>query len=282
MALKDSFWSEHSLAVLLRWLGKPAGDGADSQVNIFARHAGATAFLMIPNPTNPALEDARRQLSSFWDTTISWSIDHPVQSVACGNVNDSSVLLRYWWPGALANPAAVVPVSSGFVICKGGQAQNEPERHLAWRRWLWLFNIFQTLPGCLLATQEGIDAADYATLTVSLDTQPGFDAQGATQAAIWKTVIDQAMNSLGPALRELMDAGSTPPDEVGFELEVEGEVIAEAELAWRASKLVLLMPENAYGLSVWQANGWNTLVAEDGWQMKVTDAIRNIETEEAK
>jgi hypothetical protein len=147
---------------------------------------------------------------------------------------------------------------------------------------LWLFNIFQTLPGCLLATQEGIDAADYASLTVSLDAHPGFNAQGATQAAIWKTVIDQAMNSLGPALRELMDAGRMPPDEVGFELEVDGEVVAEAELAWRAPRFVLLMPEHAYALSVWQANGWNTLVAEEGWQLKVTDAIRNVETEEVK
>jgi DEAD/DEAH box helicase domain-containing protein len=267
---------------LLRWLGKPAGDGADPQVNIFARHAGATAFLMVPNPTNPALEDARRQLSSFWDATIGWLIDHPVQSVACGNVNDSLVLLRYWWPRELANPAAVIPVSPGFVICKSGHAQNEPERHLAWRRWLWLFNLFQTLPGCFLATQDGIDAADYASLTASVDTHLGFNAEGATLAAIWRTVIDQAMNSLRPALLELMDAGRMPPDEVGFELEVDGEVVAEAELAWRAPRFVLLMPEHAYALSVWQANGWNTLVAEDGWQLKVPDAIRNIEIEEVK
>ena len=109
-----------------------------------------------------------------------------------------------------------------------------------------------------------------------------FSAQGATQAAIWKAVINQAMNSLAPALRELMDAGQVPPDEVGFELEVEGEVIAEAELAWRTPKFVLLMPEHAYGLSVWRANGWNTLLAEDGWQKRVTDAIRDIETEEVK
>ena len=279
-AFKDSLWSEHSLAVLLRWLGKPAGEVEDPQVNIFARHAGATAFLMIPNPTNPALEDARRQLSSFWDATIGWLIDHPVQSVACGNVNDSLVLLRYRWPKELANPAAVVPVSPGFVICKSGHARNEPERHLAWRRWLWLFNLFQTLPGCLLATQEGIDAADYASLTVSVDTHPGFNAQSATQAAVWKTVIDQAMNSLGPALRELMHSGRMPPDEVGFELEVDGEVVAEAELAWQAPRFVLLMPGHAYALSIWQANGWNTLVAEDGWELKLEDAIRNIEIEE--
>jgi DEAD/DEAH box helicase domain-containing protein len=281
-ALKDRLWSEHSLAVLLRWLGKAAAEGADAQIDMFARHAGATAFLMPPNPTDTTTEEARRRLSGFWDSTKGWVVDHPVQSVPCGNVNDSSVFLRYWWPRELANATAVIPVSPGFVVHKSGQAQNEPERHLAWRRWLWLFNLFQMLPGCLLATEEGIDGADYAPLNVPPDIHPGFNAQGATQAAIWKTVIDQAMNSLAPALRELMDAGQVPPDEVGFELEIDGKVIAEAELAWRALKLVLLMPEHAYGLSIWQASGWNTLLADDGWQKKVTDAIRDIETEEVK
>jgi DEAD/DEAH box helicase domain-containing protein len=281
-SFNDAIWSEHSLAVLLRWLGKPTADGGDPQVNIFARHAGATAFLMVPNPTIPSLENARALLLSFWNSTSDWSMERPVQSVACGNVNESPVQLRYWWPRELATPATAIPVSPGFVICNIHQGQSQPERHVAWRRWLWLFNIFQTLPGCLLATQQGIDAADYASLAVSNGATPSPNDQGATQAAIWAMVIDQAMDSLGPALRELMDEGQMPPDEVGFELEVDGEVIAEAELAWQAPKFVLLMPEHAYATSVWQAHGWSAVVAEDGWQMKVADAIRNIEAEEVK
>jgi DEAD/DEAH box helicase domain-containing protein len=272
---KDSVWSEHALALLIRWLGQTAGADADQQVKLLARHAGATAFLMVPNPTDAALEDARKQLLKFWEATRGWAIDRPVQSVACGNVNDSLTFLRYWWPRELADPAALVPVSPGFLIYNNGQMQDEPQRHVAWRRWLWLFNVFQTLPGILLATQEGIDGGDYASLVVATDARPAFNPQGATQAAVWNGVIDQAMSSLGPALRELMASGLMPPDDVGFELEVGGEVIAEAELAWRGPKFVLLMPEHGYSLPVWQAKGWNALVAEDDWQLKVADAIQN-------
>jgi hypothetical protein len=133
-----------------------------------------------------------------------------------------------------------------------------------------------------LATQEGIDGGDYASLVVATDAQRAFNAQGATQAAVWNGVIDQAMSSLGPGLRELMVSGLTPPDDVGFELEVGGEVIAEAELAWQRPKFVLLMPEHTYSLPVWQAHGWNALVAEDDWQLKVADAVQNASVEKAK
>lgn len=170
--LNDSIWSQHAVAVLLQWLGRPAGDGADQQANKLARHAAATAFLMVPNPTNAALEDARNQLLKFWNDRQDWAVDRPVQGAACGNVNDACLMLRYWWPRELANPAATVPVSPGFVIYNNAQLQGEPERHLVWRRWLWLFNIFQTLPGFLLATQEGIDSGDYSSLKYSPTPDP--------------------------------------------------------------------------------------------------------------
>lgn len=271
--LDDSFWTQHAVALLLHWLGKPTGDSSDQQAGKLAHHAGATAFRMVPNPTSAELGDARIKLVQFWSGLEQLPCERPAQSVACGNVNDLSLTLRYWWPSELANSAALIPASPGFVIFNDAQIQDEPERHLIWRRWLWIFNIFQTLPGVLLATQAGLEAGDHEALTISTGTRPGSGAQGVAHAAAWEEAIEQAMGSLAEGLHALMDAGLPPPDEVGFELEQAGDVVAEAELAWIQRKLVLLMPVHADSTTVWETNGWKTLMAQDEWHSRLADEL---------
>ncbi len=278
--LDDSYWTHHAVAVLLQWLGKPAGEGMDQQAGRLAHHAGATAFRMVPNPNNPQLEEARNMLMSFWNGLGDLPCDPPAQSVACGNVNDPALNLRYWWPRELANVATAAPASPGFVTFNDVHLQNEPERHLVWRRWLWLFNLFQTLPGILLATQDGLDAGDHSAFSIAKAAAPASGAQGAAHAAAWATVMEQAMASLAEGLQSLMDAGLPPPDQVGYELEEAGEVIAEAELAWFERRLVLLMPTQADSSAVWQAKGWKALLAEAQWQQQLADALRNHGTNE--
>jgi DEAD/DEAH box helicase domain-containing protein len=182
---------------------------------------------------------------------------------------------RYAWPSELVNPAAPIPLSPGYVIYNDAYLQNEAELHLIWRRWLWLFNIFQTLPGIFLATQTGLDGGDYSTLKFSAGARRTSSSQGAAHAAAWEAVIEQAMSALADGLRALMVAGLAPPDEVGYELEQAGEVVAEAELAWRQSKLVLLMPEHAHSASIWEANGWQALVAENEWPQRLANKLSN-------
>lgn len=271
--LDDRYWTQHAVATLLTWLGKPTGDSDDQLVSKMARHAGATAFRMVPNPGNAALEDARNKLAKFWGGIEHLPCDRPNQSVACGNVNDPSLTLRYWWPSELANSAAQIPPSPGFVIFDDASLQNEPARHLVWRRWLWLFNIVQTLPGILLATQVGLEANDHSSLTVSMAATPAAGAPGAANAAAWEHVIDQAMGSLADGLRGLMAAGLLPPDEVGYEQEQAGEVIAEAELAWLQYKLVLLMPTHVENAPVWRSNNWKVVVAEGEWGQRLADEL---------
>jgi DEAD/DEAH box helicase domain-containing protein len=273
--LNDTCWTQHAVAVLLQWLGKPAGDSGDHFANKLAHHAGATAFRMIPNPTNAELDKARAALAQFWNGLEHLPCERSAQSVACGNINDPSLMMRYWWPSELANPALAAPPSPGFVIFNDMNLQDEPQRHLTWRRWLWLFNIFQTLPGVLLATQPGLDAGDHEGLILSTGTRSGAGAPGATQAAAWESVIDQAMGSLADGLRNLMDAGLPPPDEVGYELEQAGSVAAEAELAWRQRKLVLLLPTHVACAPVWDANGWKALIAHDDWQERLAEQLGN-------
>ena len=271
--LNDTYWTQHAVAVLLQWLGKPTGDSGDQFASKLAHHAGATAFRMIPNPTNAELEKTRATLVQFWNGLEHLPCERSVQSVACGNVNDPSLTLRYWWPSELANPTLAAPPSPGFVIFNEAHVQDEPQRHLTWRRWLWLFNIVQTLPGVLIATQPGLEAGDHEGLTLSTGTRSGAGAAGATQAAAWESVIEKAMGSLADELRRLMDAGLPPPDEVGYELEQDGSVIAEAELAWLQRKLVVLMPIHAASAPVWKSTGWKTLMATDEWPQRLAEEL---------
>jgi DEAD/DEAH box helicase domain-containing protein len=273
--LDESLWTHHAMAVLISWLAKPTGNDGDQHAVKLAHHAGATAFRMVPNPTIPALEEARTKLAQFWSDVTNPPCERATQSVASGNLNDLSLTLRYWWPKELADQAAPIPPSPGFVIYNEAHAHDEPTRHLMWRRWLWLFNIFQTLPGVLMATQAGLEAEDHAVLTVVTAARPGAGAQGAAHAAAWEQVIEQAMGALGDGLRALMDAGLPPPDEVGYELEQAGEVAAEAELAWIQRRLALLMPAHIDRQSVWEAQGWKTVVAEGEWQQRLAQELGN-------
>ena len=274
LMLDDSLWTQHAVAVLLHWLSKKSGDDGDPHISKMARHAGATLFRMIPNPTSSALEETRNKLAKFWNGLGNLPCERPTQSVACGNTNEPSVLLRYWWPGELANMAATIPASPGFVLYNDAFLHDEPEQHLAWRRWLWLYNIFQTLPGILLATQAGLDANDHSAFSISMSQRPAAGAQNAAHAAAWNSVMVQAMSSLAEGLRALMDAGLPPPEEVGYELEHLGDVIAEAELAWLPQKLVLLLTAHADSKAVWEAHGWNTLMAEGEWQLQLAAMLR--------
>jgi DEAD/DEAH box helicase domain-containing protein len=273
-ALLDGIWSQHAVGILLQWLGKAVGDNGDREADRLARHAGSTAFRMVPNPEIVALEEARATLSRFWEEIQSWAIDRPRPGVPCGNINDPCLRFRYWWPRNLLDSAGSPPISPGFLIYRSSEGQNEPERHLAWRRWLWIFNIFQMLPGFLLATQDGMDAEDYSSMAASYKVRSGLNDMGAMVSAGWDAVIAQAMESLVAGLRSMMVQGLDPPDEVGFELDNGGEVVAEAELAWLDRKVVLLMPEHCDRSNVWQSQGWHAVVAEGDWPEKLASAAQ--------
>jgi DEAD/DEAH box helicase domain-containing protein len=273
-ALLDGIWSQHAVGILLQWLGKAPGDNGDREADKLARHAGSTAFRMVPNPEGVALEEARVTLSRFWEEIQSWAIDRPRPGAPCGNINDPCLRLRYWWPRSLLDSAGAPPISPGFLIYRSSEGQNEPERHLAWRRWLWIFNIFQMLPGFLLATQDGMDAEDYSSAAGSYKVRSGLNDMGAMLSAGWDAVIAQAMESLVPGLRTMAALGLDPPDEVGFELEQDGEVIAEAELAWLDRKVVLLMPEHIDRSNGWQSQGWNAIVAKDDWPENLASVVQ--------
>ena len=152
-------------------------------------------------------------------------------------------------------------------------AENESDQHKAWQRWLWMFNTLQHLPGVFLATREGLLGEDHTAITPINGSRPASGGGQAAQAAGWSEVIDQVLESLQSGLVELLDAGVPVPDEVGFELEEDGEVIAECELAWLRRKVVLLLPHQAESEPAWVTRGWQTVSASPGWPAQLISKL---------
>ena len=268
-------WKRHSVAMLLHWLEAPLTDGQDGRALRFAKHAGATAIRMIPNPHKPESAAQRTKLEQFWnELSGNLPYDKPPKPVASGNLNESLLTFRYWITPALADPEGAVPKSPGFLVLDPAAAENDPDQHLSWRRWLWMFNTLQHLPGVFLATREGLLGGDHSAITPNDGAKPASGGGQAAQAAGWAEVMDQAMESLQPGLLELLDAGVPIPDEVGFELDEDGEVVAECELAWTSRKVALLLDHHSDTQATWNKRGWQTITAAPGWPEQLT-AILN-------
>lgn len=264
-------WSRNAVAGLIRWLGTPAHENTDGYALRLARHAGATALKMVLPAGHAQKEELTARLAKFWGGLDSLPCQKPDNGMSCGNINETAVSLRYWYPPALAQADAEPPPSPGFVVLDESQLQSEAERHEAWKRWLWLFNIFQTLPGVFLATRPGLDAGDHHGIQLSTGGKPAAGGGAAAHDGGWSAVMDQAMESLTTGLKTLRDQGIPVPDEIGFELAEGDAVVAEAELAWINRRLVLLMPHHAESVPAWQNRGWTTVAADGDWAKPLID-----------
>jgi DEAD/DEAH box helicase domain-containing protein len=267
-------WSRHSVATLLQWLQFPVSEGKDAWASKFAKHAGASAFRMIPDPCKPENVAQRAELESFWNTlTGEPPYEKADGAFAAGNLNEMHLMFRYWIAQALIDPQTPQPKSPGFLVLDPSAAETDPDQHQAWRRWLWMFNTLQHLPGVFLATREGLLGEDHAAITPMDGAKPASGGGQAALAAGWAQVMDQAMESLQPGLMEMLDTGVPLPDEVGFELEEDGEVVAECELAWISRKIALLLDHHADTEPAWIARGWQTVFASAGWPARLTGKI---------
>ena len=149
----------------------------------------------------------------------------------------------------------------------------EKEYHLDWRRWLRLFNLFQTLPGVYLATHDGLEAGDYQSIRSLV--RPGVVSPNLGQPvnSAWDEVFALALADLHEDIRKLRDLGVPAPEEVGFELAVGGQVLAEAELAWPAKKVALLITLEDTG-ATFQKHGWSVVEAADGWPATIAKHLK--------
>jgi DEAD/DEAH box helicase domain-containing protein len=151
---------------------------------------------------------------------------------------------------------------------------DETTRHMHWRRWLHLYNTFQTLTGVLLATTQGLQHHDYEAIAPALPKAAGMQPVDAASQA-WASVLDRVLPEVKAGMQKLMEADVPPPDEVGYEhANDSGDVDAEAEAAWCAAQVVVLTESQAEYASIWQAQGWTTVLARGAWEVAVQDTLK--------
>lgn len=69
--------------------------------------------------------------------------------------------------------------------------------------------------------------------------------------------------------------GIPVPPVVGLELQAEsGEIVADAELAWAAARLVVLRPDQAQSAAAFETRGWRVVLLAEGWQHAVAKLLK--------
>jgi DEAD/DEAH box helicase domain-containing protein len=271
----EELWSENAVSGLLRWLATSCAEERDSHEDRLAMHAAATLVPFIPHPHSDSHAETRRLLEQFWTGVQPLHCDRPTKSAVCGNVEGSGVFFRYYWPAALLSSATRPPASPGVVVYDPDQCGTDPDRHDAWRKWLGLFNILQTLPGFLLATRTGLDTGDHGVFSEPVTERKtgGEGGLGAAHLAAWNDFIEQSLSTLSGGLEKLREDGQPPPDECGYEWAENGVIIAECELAWCTRKIVLLLEAQQDAEPVWATKGWTPIVAQEGWVERLAAAL---------
>jgi DEAD/DEAH box helicase domain-containing protein len=269
---QEKAFTQHQVARLLQWLATGAdAQGHDASLEHMRRNALWLGFLMIPSTADDKTACAHQM--GQWLPRLPDAIREPGKGFApCASKPNGVSSLTGWWP--LSMTKGDIPTegwtSPGVVALDVAAAESETELHLAWRRWLQLFNAMQCLPGMLLVTTNGLDGHDYDALAIDGSSHGGAPAQVAYQAALhqaWSEVLGQVLSELKAGLTKLAHAGAPTP-EVGLELADErGRVLADAEMAWPHAKVAVLRPDQEDMTQSWLDAGWKVMLLDESLTM---------------
>ncbi len=183
-------------------------------------------------------------------------------------------MLRMHWPAVFAKAEFRQKLSPGILLLDDAVEIEDNEQCMRWRHWLQLYNILQVLPGFMMVTLQGLNSRDYQSLPSGQHTFGAANEMLGAQEQAWVSVRNQAMSSVVDGLNALQAYGMPVPDQVGFELEDHKNAIcAEAELAWTAAQIVLLLDHQEEYQSVWKEYGWNVVLFSESWAASVQNLL---------
>jgi len=236
----------------------------DAAVAQLQRNALWLGFLMVPSNA-PDLAMVKSEIATWMQQLPVWFHSPGGKHVPSLSRNDASPVVLSWWPMACADGKLENITAPGALVLDDLVDQSEQKPHVRWRQWLQLFNTLQTLPGMVMATTSGIEAGDLeilVTLQPSASTPVGSTDQAALSQE-WTAALGMTVEGLRSGLRILAHLGVVPPV-IGHELaDDRGIVVAEAEMAWLVSHLVLLTFDQSDLEGIWKSNGWKTLVLDE-------------------
>ncbi|MCX6019367.1 MAG: DEAD/DEAH box helicase [Chloroflexi bacterium] len=252
-------YTRHAVAVLLRWLAKPTEATSDAGLSQLQSDALWLGFRMVPNSKDDIA--AAKSTLAAWSDRLPAEVTTPDARFALIVSKENGACLQFGlWPTALAKHGLAAPEpwqAPGVIVLDEHAAADGEALQQAWRQWLRLFNTAQTLPGMRMATAVGLASGDGALAEDVAPEAPNHATPWAAGNAVWEAVLDQAHPSMHAGLASLARAGAEPP-EVGLELtDPRGRVIADCELAWAHTRIVVLRDDQREFESLWQAQGWH-------------------------
>jgi len=174
--------------------------------------------------------------------------------------------LGYWPKDVATQGMEAVPYwqAPGLVLLTELLAEEEEQLHQAWRYWLHLFNTVQTLPGMWFAVASGLEQNDYKDLVNISDAFTPKVVQSNVPDGVWTEVLSQVLQPLREGLEKLAQAGADVPL-VGHELlDEKGKVVADCELVWEKSRVVILRDDQADLSAEWSSRDWSVIQLDDG------------------
>ena len=111
-----------------------------------------------------AAAQAEVRLRDVWPRLPGWAQDVSApHAVACSR-EGAAPAMYFRWPAAFVHGISPTLQPPGALVLNDGEPADEATQHLHWRRWLHLYNTFQTLGGVLLATTAGLHHHDYESI----------------------------------------------------------------------------------------------------------------------
>lgn len=269
MEQRPKAFVENAVVQLVRLLALKDGADGDPMADELRKNGRWLMFLLLEDPKTPEYQRLLGDMEEIWNQLPDWMQEKPSPSLAAGNKDGTIPVVRYWFPG---NPNA--KLAPGLVI-HNDAVEDLPDKDVqfAWRRWVWLYNTLQSLPGVLLVTRRGIDGHDYDTLVPADGSGATSGAQQAAAGVVWIEVLDSVVEPVRNGAGKLAEAAAPPP-RVGYEYPgADGSVLAEAELAWADKQLVVLVDSQREYEDTWRSLGWDVVVAEGDWHARVLERL---------
>ena len=272
---------EPSLKLLIRYLQKPDAEAW--------KRAVFTDLLRLFDPddmTSASLREAFIAASAqlapeFWEAVVDLAgLAFAGRGKWRGTAPDRFVQVLLAMP--LVSMVTPWPEELMVVVDLDDAAQSEAKEYgRAWNGVLRLYNLLQFLPRSRWTTTLGVRRDVYPefaptarAMGVFAPTQPEWAAGVSWE---WAEAITLAAEELRPALRELAEWASPP--QVGFEMtDSSGRVVAEAELAWEAGRVAVVL--SAEGRVLFEQAGWRVFQADDAdLATRLRDALAEVQGE---
>ncbi|MFH1621629.1 MAG: DEAD/DEAH box helicase [Candidatus Omnitrophota bacterium] len=158
--------------------------------------------------------------------------------------------------------------NNGFFVVHLIDKEQKEVFERAWISFLRLYNLMQFLPMSFYLTSTGIAKGAYDRFLLDRAHKREKENIDIDLAREWQEITELAGDEFKALIEELLKEKVTIP-EVGYELQLDnGEIIAEAELAWESKKIAILSDKQ---------NSYKEIFTQYKWKIfMIADAIGQI------